>query len=512
VTASVGTSSPSRFGPLAGAAIVVVGAVYIVWRFGTLSGTGVLGWLFYAAEIVSFLAVAWTAVMVGRMHRGYVRRAPSPTGTLDVFVTVCGEPVDMVEATLRAALAIDYPHTVYVLNDGKIAGLANWQEIDNLAARLGITCFTRGEGAKGKAANLNYAFARTTGDAIATLDADHLAVSDLAQQVVGYLRDRRVGFVCTAQKFDTGEADVLNNAEPILYRSIQPAKDRDGAAFSCGNGTVYRRAALASIGGFSEWNLVEDLHTSYRLHAKGWESVYHATPISEGTAPGTAAEYARQRLRWATDNLRLFLFDNPLRHPGLRPWQRAHYLHTSGGGLMASVQMVFLLGPALSILFGVQFAADVTMASYLLLATPYLVGSLLFVVAYAGGLAAAQRTVGSVLFNAPIYLIAFVRVVRGPRPDSGATAKVALPRMSTMLLPQAGFVVVLLAAIGWYAADPHATQFMAVIWAGVLLSMIASPMSALTERRRLVEAAQWPIRILIIGTLLGLGFATLFVG
>ena len=81
-----------------------------------------------------------------------------------------------------------------------------------------------------------------------------------------------------------------------------------------------------------------------------------------------------------------------------------------------------------------------------------------------------------------------------------------------MLLPQVGLVLILLAAIGGYAVHPDAAQFPAVIWACVLLSMIAPPMSALTERRDLVEAAQWPIRVLIFGTLAGLGIATLFLG
>ena len=500
-----------RFRVLVGPITVVIGAFYLVWRFGTLDGTGVLGRVFYGAEIISYLAVAWTAVVVGRTHRGFVRRAPAPAGTLDVFVTVCGEPVDMVEATLRAAVAIDYPHTTYVLNDGRIAGRDNWRQIEELAERLGLTCFTRIEGRRGKAANLNYALSRTTGDAIVTLDADHIAVGDLGQQILGYFRDPAVGVVCTEQKFDTGKLDVLNNADAIFHKSIQRAKDRDGSAYSSGNGSLYRRAALASIGGFSEWSIGEDVHTTYRLHAEGWESVYHSTPVSCGTAPETAAEYARQRMRWAMDSMRLLIYDNPLRRPGLRPWQRFHYLHTSITYLMASVQIVFVLGPALTVLVGARITGNSSLTSYVLLALPYLAGSGLFVVAQTGP-AGASRTVSSALFNAPLYLIAFFRVVGGGRPDLGVTEKTRQQRMSTMLLPQVGLVVVLAAAIGAYALDPNAAQFTAVIWAAALLSMIAAPMSALTERRSVVEAVQWPIRILIFGTLAGLGIATLFVG
>uniref|UniRef100_UPI00047742CD glycosyltransferase n=1 Tax=Parafrankia elaeagni TaxID=222534 RepID=UPI00047742CD len=498
-------------GPVMAVAVVVIGVVYLVWRAGTLDGTGVAGRLFYTAEVVSYLAIVWTAVMMCRVRPGHVRRPPAPAGTLDVFVTVCGEPVEIVEATLRAALAIDYPHRTYVLNDGRIARRENWRDIDALAARLGLTCFTRTVGAKGKAANLNHALARTDAEAIMTLDADHVAVPDLAERVLGYLRDPEVGFVCTEQRFDLGRYDVLNNAEPMLYRAVQPAKDRDGAASSCGNGTLYRRTALESAGGFSEWNIVEDLHTSYELHARGWRSVYHPEAVSVGIAPATAAEYAKQRSRWAMDGLRLLLFDNPLRKQGLTGWQRAHYLHTGIGYLVACVQMMFLLGPPMSALGGLEIASGVSLTGYVLHALPYLLSSMLLVAAYAG-LRGAQRTIASTLFNAPLYALAFIRVMLSGRPESGATAKAALPRMSILLLPQVLFAAGLAATILAIGLDPATADLSALVWAGILLAMIAGPLSALSERRAVVERAQVPIRAVIAVTVLGFAMTALVAG
>jgi cellulose synthase (UDP-forming) len=498
-------------GPAAALAVTVVGAVYLLWRAGTLGGTGLAGRLFYGAEVVSYLAIVWTGVMMSRMSRNHVRRPPAPAGTLDVFVTVCGEPVDIVERTLRAALAIDYPHRTYVLNDGRIAGRDNWREIDALAARLGLPCFTRIDGGRGKAANLNHALARTGGRAIMTLDADHVAVPDLAERVLGYLRDRRVGFVCTEQRFELGRSDVLNNAEPMLYRAVQPAKDRDGAASSCGNGTLYRRAALESVGGFSEWNIVEDLHTSYELHAAGWRSVYHPQPVSVGIAPATAAEYARQRSRWAMDGLRLLLFDNPLRKRGLTGWQRAHYLHSSVGYLIACVQMVFLAGPPLSVLAGVQIASGISLTAYVLHALPYLIGSLLLVTVYIGPLG-AHRTVATTLFNAPLYALAFVRVLLAGRPEAGTTAKAALPRMSVLLLAPWLFAAALAATFAGFALDPDPAEVSALVWAGVLAAMVAGPLSAVSERTEAVERAQLPIRVAIAVVVSALAATALLAG
>ncbi|WP_239309175.1 MULTISPECIES: glycosyltransferase [unclassified Frankia] len=500
-----------RLGPVAGALVIVLGGIYLIWRLGTLDGTGAFGRLFYGAELISYITVAWTAVMIGRMRPDRVRHAGTPVGTLDVFVTVCGEPASMVERTLRFALAIDYPHQTYVLNDGRIAGRKNWREIDALAARLGIPCFTRVDGTPGKAGNLNHALARTNGDAVLTLDADHLVVPDVGERIVGYLRDAAVGFVCTAQCFDTGRADVLNNADPMLFRSIQPAKDRDNSAFSCGNGTLYRRSALESAGGFSEWNLVEDVQTSYELHARGWSSVYHARPISIGTAPATAAVYAKQRLRWAMDHMRLLLFDNPLRKPGLRGWQRAHYLHTSLSPLLTTVQMVFLVGPPMSVIFRMRLVSGAAEEAYLFFGLPYLLSSMLFIVAYAGGRPAA-RTVASSLFIAPLYLIAFLWVAFGYRPrSSGTTEKVFQPTMSVLVLPQITFALTLVASIIIYAFDTRPGRpVFALVWAGIMLMMLAGPLSAVSERRAAVERWQVPIRgtiILAVALLSALTFA-----
>ena len=64
--------------------------------------------------------------------RGPAPGPGTPSGSLDVFITVCGEPPDVVEVAIRTAMAIDYPHRTVVLNDGRIAGKAGWQEIDRL--------------------------------------------------------------------------------------------------------------------------------------------------------------------------------------------------------------------------------------------------------------------------------------------------------------------------------------------------------------------------------------------
>jgi cellulose synthase (UDP-forming) len=460
---------------------VLCGAWYLTWRFGTAQGTGPFGWLFLAAEAVSYLTLVLTAAVVGRGRWRPPPEAP-PSGPVDVFITVCGEPADMVEATVRAAQAIEHPVTVHILNDGRKAGKAGWQQIDALAARLGVPCFTRTDGRPGKAANLNHALVRTDAEYVVTIDADHVADKRLAHLMLGYFADARVGFVCSAQRFHSEGRDVLNNEERMFYTAIQPAKDTDGMAFSCGNGTAYRRSALVSIGGWSEWNLVEDLHTSYLLHAAGWRSAYSPRPVTVGTAPTTAAVYATQRLRWAMDSTRLLLFDNPLLRRGLGWRQRLHYLHTTASYPLALVQLVFLLGPPMYVFGRVSVLQGATQSEYLLHAVPYLGLTLAFLVVH-GGFHSALSTLQSVTFNAPIYLIAILRTIAGQRPISDATEKGVEPRLTRLLLPQLALLVLLTAAVPFSLVDHRpGVSAVALFWSTASALLLAGPLTAVAHR------------------------------
>jgi cellulose synthase (UDP-forming) len=199
------------------------------------------------------------------------------------------------------------------------------------------------------------------------------------------------------------------------------------------------------------------------------------------------------------DHMRLLLFDNPLRKSGLRGWQRAHYLHTSLGPLLTVAQMIFLVGPALSIIFRTQLASGTSGRAYLLFGVPYLLSSLLFIAAHAGGRSAA-RTVASSLFIAPLYLIAFVWVAFGYRPNaSGTTEKAFQPKLSVLVLPQIVFALTLVTSIVIYACDRRVDRpVFALVWAGIMLMMMAGPLSAISERRAAVERWQLPIRGTII--------------
>ena len=124
---------------------LIFGAWYLHWRITHSINFAAL-WLsipLLLAEIYSYLG--GVMFLIG-LWRPIVRKVkslnqmtpPLPHSewpTVDVFITCCNEPVEIVEETTKAALAIDYPTTklcIYVLDDGNSPALRGMTE------RLGL--------------------------------------------------------------------------------------------------------------------------------------------------------------------------------------------------------------------------------------------------------------------------------------------------------------------------------------------------------------------------------------
>lgn len=478
-----------------GLAAVVLGIRYVAWQLSLGSPTP-LAVVFMVCEIAALAVFVMT--LVSLFDRGTRTEPGPPAGTLDIFITVCGEPLELVEAAIRTTMAIDYPHRTVVLNDGRIAGKPGWRQIDELGERLGATVLTRTDGHRSKAGNLNHGLTHSNADVVATVDADHRADPDLAVRLLRWFGDPGVAFVAAAQRFEL-DRDVLNHRQRFFFDVIQPAKDAAGCAISCGSGVAYRRRALDDVGGFSEWNVVEDLHTSYRLHAAGWRSVYEREAVTSGLAPQTAGEYAHQRGRWALDTMRILFFDNPLRRRGLRPRVRWHYLHTTTAYLLAIPQTMFLIGAPLYLGLRIPVAGPAGVPDYLAHALPYLGLLVTFFASVVGG-RNALRTFRSSLFDSAITVVAIVRALAGVQ-RGGVTKKVRQRRFSYHLAWQLVLFTALIVSLTIAVFDSRpGASVVAVAWAAINAWLLVGPLAALSERpavvRRTTRTAQSAVAVL----------------
>lgn len=356
------------------------GWYWIWWRW-----TGTLNWSVAAFAIALALAETYR-VMSATLLTWTVWRLPNhnpppapPDRSVDVFVTVFDEPLQLVRRTVMGAKAIRYPHETYVLDDGKR------DEIEAMARELGVGYIRRPGNENAKAGNLNYALSVTSGEFILQLDADHVALPHMIERLVGYFTDPKIGFVQSPHDFYNTDSftHVVNDEghrlweeNRIFFSLVQPGKDNWDSSFFCGSCGMIRRAALEEIGGFSTQSVTEDMETSIALHGRGWKSRYHGETLAYGLAPASASQYHVQRLRWGTGSMQILRKLNPLRYPGLSWKQRLQYLASCLDYLDGLQKLVFFAAPVLFFFTG-WLPVSAPDGEFLLRLVPYMLLTML---------------------------------------------------------------------------------------------------------------------------------------
>ncbi len=326
---------------------------------------------FIAAEIATSSLVILTVLTLWnkRRHRKEGIPCNGELFSVDIFIPTFNEPLYILENTVKNAVEIDYKNKkIYILDD------AGRVEVKELARKYNVNYIARPTHENRKAGNLNYALSKTKGDLILALDADQVPEKDILKHTVGYFHKiSKLAFVLTKQRFHLPEGDPWDNADTVFYEVMMPAKDSDNAVFSCGSGVIYRRKALEEIGGFSTWNLVEDLHTSLIFHDKGWITIYHNHAYTTGTAPAEVHSELKQRWQWAVDTLRMFFWDNPFKRRGLNIYQKLQYFHVCYFYIVFGVFLPVLFILPIWALFTYKFILIKSPFDYLMARLPYLI-------------------------------------------------------------------------------------------------------------------------------------------
>jgi cellulose synthase (UDP-forming) len=269
---------------------------------------------------------------------------------VDVFITVAGEPVEVVETTALAAKNMDYPNfQVYLLNDGKVAKKNNWKDMEKLAERLGVYCLTREISGGAKGGNINHALQHTNAPLVAILDADQVPHPDFLAKTAGYFIDPKMAFVQSPQFYQNHDLNEVTRGsweqQELFFGAICKGKNRLNATFMCGTNMVIKREALLEAGGMSETNIAEDFVTSLFMHQKGWHSIYVPEILVEGLAPQDFLSYYNQQSRWARGSLEVIFKYNPIFKKGLSWGQKIQYLASASYYLSGFVVLMNALLP-----------------------------------------------------------------------------------------------------------------------------------------------------------------------
>lgn len=337
----------------------VVALIYFAWWF--MPGRVGNPWLFYSLLFGEFYHI----IMAGLFWFTLWPHEPPQIQTQEietfpsvaVFITVAGEPVDLVRTTAIAARDMNYPnHKVYILNDGYVANRDNWQEIEEMAHEIGVECITRRVGGGAKAGNINNALRHTESDLIAIFDADMVPDRSFLEQTVPYLTDKEVAFVQTPQFYKNSAINSISGGaweqQELFFGPIMEGKGRVNAAFICGTNVVIRKQALLSAGGMYEKNIAEDFLTSLFIHQKGWKSFYLNKVLAKGLAPEDLLSYYNQQLRWARGSLEVLFGHNPLFQRRLTLVQKIQYLASALYYFNGVIIVIDMVMPLISLFFG----------------------------------------------------------------------------------------------------------------------------------------------------------------
>jgi cellulose synthase/poly-beta-1,6-N-acetylglucosamine synthase-like glycosyltransferase len=252
-----------------------------------------------------------------------IQKKPEKNYAVDMLTTACpGEPFRMIEETLKAMVAVKYPHENYLCDEG------NDPKLKELCRELGVNHVTRETHENAKAGNINNALKTATGEICVILDPDHVPFPEFLDHVLAPFDDSEVGYVQVVQAYKNQSESLVAHAAAeqtyLFYGPYMEAMGKYGTAQAIGANCTFRRKALDSIGGHAP-GLTEDMHTSMLLHAKGWKSVYVPKILSLGLVPSSLAAYYQQQLKWSRGTFDLLFNKVPKLFSEFTLRQKLHY-------------------------------------------------------------------------------------------------------------------------------------------------------------------------------------------
>jgi cellulose synthase (UDP-forming) len=291
----------------------------------------------------------------------------------------------------------------------------------------------------------------------------------------------------------------------VFFDIIQRRRNRNGASFCCGAGSIHRREAIfdaalkrkaADAKHLSRrygapqlqtaansitlepyrFHVSEDIYTSILLHSdadRQWKSVYHPQAEARMLSPWSMRAWATQRLKYAGGTFDIMLRDNPLFKPGM-PWRKKlHYASTFWSYLTALWTPILLLAPAFSLVSGLAPVRAYSTEFFLHFLPMVLLGELAMLAACKGfGIGGGRALAISTLH---IQLRALWLVLNGKRPNfpptpktPGAGAGYRFVWPNILLLAALGASGVIGAALTFAGSEHHSSSLLLVnlFWLG----------------------------------------------
>lgn len=460
----------------------VAAVIYLKWLFVDARPDNL--WLFgmlVVAEVFNIAQAAgfWWTISRQRWTEPGPVDFYSTHERVDIFVTVYGEPLAVIERTVEAAMAIRHPRkSVWVLDDG------HSPDVEALAEKLGAGYLVRPDRRGAKAGNINEALKRTNGHFVVIFDADHVPRPDFLEETMGVFHNRKVAFVQTPQSYynraKNRVAAGAHDQQQLFYGPIMRGRNSCQAVFACGTNLVFRRSALETIGGMPEDSITEDLRVSLLLLKAGYTAEYVSKVLAYGMGPVDVGGYFSQQLRWARGGLEILFRRKPF-FKEMPLSARLQYVLSFVYWFSGPVFCLYLVLPIAFLVFGMRpVHAPNQYPAYFL---PYIFLTLITMV-YASNGKIRFRTLWFTLASFPVAFLAIFSALLGRNAKFVVTSKGASQRSLRPVVVQAMTVAVLLCAVVYGLVHMGATP--------AVLNNVAFALGHVLVVQGFVRYALWP--------------------
>lgn len=346
--------------------VVVLLSVLVFARYwfsqGDWSRTPVVFTLMTVPLFAGLSAYGARWVLMPLMRRP-IHRQPSRGWRVGVATTFVpwAEPLEMLEQSVAAMVALDYPHDTWVLDEG------DDPKVRALCARLGAKHFSRhgveayqaGSGRferRTKHGNYN-AWLDAVGyeryELVVNFDPDHVPEPTFLARTLGYFDDERIAYVQAAQVYYSQPASFVARGAAeetyAYYSSVQMTSYALGYPIVTGCHTAQRVTALQQVGGFAAHE-ADDLLITIYYRVAGWVGVYVPEVLATGITPVDWDGYLTQQRRWARSVLDVKFRIYPKLARRLPPVERVtslahglYYLHGLASALAVGLLAVLLI-------------------------------------------------------------------------------------------------------------------------------------------------------------------------
>src|SRR5579863_3793818 len=282
-----------------------------------------------AALVVWMSNINYQSDVLCRSRRGrpLPKADPSYRPMVSIHIPAHNEPPELLIETIKAAEQIDYPDFEIVVIDNNTSDPAVWGPVEEYCRDRPRVTFVHADPWPGyKAGACNLALRRYTdprAEIIALIDADDLVQPYYLRETVSYFSDQRIGFVQTFEGNRDFEGSPYYTAcvdsYQSFYLSVMSSRNERNTVPFVGTMGLFRRSALAAIGGWNEWCICEDTEASLRVLKDGWSGLYIPRCFGRGVVPPSFAGMLTQRHRWCFGAMQILR----LHWRSLMPWDRS---------------------------------------------------------------------------------------------------------------------------------------------------------------------------------------------